>query len=130
LHPIADSTPLPSQASWHTVPPSLSLLQTAQESAPKKHSSGAPRPHHLVLRECREVLAVKMGRQYNTPRSLGVLCSDYVGELFSSQGRIIRQLVFFDMPVEVPESRDNIIPYKRIVRRVGCYPSSVEARIE
>jgi hypothetical protein len=44
----------------------------------------------------------------------------HIRESFGANGRIINKRVFFDMPIQCPEGRDDILPHKRIIFCVRC----------
>src|SRR5882762_11011008 len=81
----------------------------AESVAPTNYEASAPdfrlttpikQQTHLILRVRREVLAVKVGGQDNTPRSCWVFRRDHICERPRSDWCVVREAVFVDVPVQ------------------------------
>jgi hypothetical protein len=80
---------------------------------------GVSKGTNLVHRSRRKEFAVEMGGHDNSSGSVRILCRNHIGKCLSSIWRVIFKLVFLDMPVQVTQGCDKVIPDKRIIVRIS-----------
>ena len=94
------------------------LQRTIRDSCEVNLRDVSERNANLILWVSGKELAVEMGGENDSARSLRILSRDDIGELLLPVGCIVLEGIFFNVPIQVFQSLDKVLPHLGIIIRV------------